>query len=82
MAGRMVDQPGHRDVVIACQRVVERYRGFRNEVERIRPTNRMVYGDLETRRFTAVSFEPLPSLKVVITREAAGHQRQEFCSDT
>jgi hypothetical protein len=36
------------------------------EFVRIRPTNRTVYGDLESRRFTAVSFEPLPSLKVVI----------------
>jgi hypothetical protein len=26
----------------------------------IRPTNRTVYGDLESRRFTAVNFEPRP----------------------
>jgi hypothetical protein len=28
-------------------------------IDRIRPTNRTVYGDLESRRFTALIFEPL-----------------------
>jgi hypothetical protein len=37
------------------------------------------YSDLETRRFTAVNFEPLQSLNVVIN---TGRLRREFCSDT
>ena len=40
------------------------------------------YGNLESRRFTAVNFELSNRRNSLSARDAGGHQRLEFCSET
>jgi hypothetical protein len=51
-------------------------------IYRIRPTNRTVYDDLESRRFTVVNFEPPHRRSSLSTQDVAGLERQEFYSAT
>jgi hypothetical protein len=53
-----------------------------NNMVRMDYPNGAVYDDIDNRRCTAVNFEPLHRWKSLSTRAAAGHQRQEFCSET
>jgi hypothetical protein len=46
------------------------------------PESDTVYGDLESRRFTAVNFEPPHRRNSLSRQDARGYRRKEFCSDT